>query len=57
MGIEMTLVDTEKARAKVHEVIRTLFGVGEDEAAVFPVRRTALFMNDRGTGISPMDVV
>lgn len=42
-AVEITLEDSEKARPRVQDVIAQLFGIPNDQALLFTVRRTAAY--------------
>lgn len=55
-GLEIVLRDSEQVKPRIQDVIEQLFGITRDEALLFRVKRTAMFWNDKGQWMSPMDV-
>jgi radical SAM-linked protein len=55
--LEVTLQDKDNVRARIQDVVEKIFEIGQEESAIFRIRRTALFcsVDDRWAG--PMDVV
>jgi radical SAM-linked protein len=54
--IEAVLEDSEKARPRIQDVIENLFSIGREQAVLFGVKRTAMFVKDNGEWTSPMEV-
>jgi radical SAM-linked protein len=54
--IETVLEDSEKARPRIQDVIENLFSIGREQAVLFGVKRTAMFVKDNGEWTSPMEV-
>ena len=54
--IEVVLQDAEQVRPRIQDIIVQLFGIGHDQAALFGIRRTAMFMKVNGEWKSPMEV-
>jgi acyl-coenzyme A synthetase/AMP-(fatty) acid ligase len=54
--IETVLEDSEKARPRIQDVIENLFSIGREQAVLFGVKRTAMFVKDNGEWMSPMEV-
>ncbi len=55
-AIEITLQDKAEARARVQDVVEKLFGIGPEEAAMFRIKRIAVYCGDSGEWKSPMDI-
>jgi radical SAM-linked protein len=52
----VTLLDSEKVRPRIQDVLMQLFGLSDDQAALFRIRRTAMYMKENGSWKSPMEV-
>jgi radical SAM family uncharacterized protein/radical SAM-linked protein len=52
----ITLVDHGEIKPRIQDVIGQLFGVGQEESVLFPVRRTGLFYRDGDRWKDPLDV-
>ena len=54
--LEITIQNSEIARPRIQDVIEKLFDVGHDQAVLFNIKRTAMFVKENGAWMSPMDV-
>ncbi|NTW68068.1 MAG: DUF2344 domain-containing protein, partial [Nitrospirae bacterium] len=54
--LEITIQDSEIAKPRIQDVIAKLFDIGHDQALLFNIKRTAMFVKENGTWQSPMDV-
>ena len=54
--LEVVIQDSEKAKPRIQDIVEKLFSVGRDQAVLFPIKRTAMFVKENGTWQSPMDV-
>ncbi len=54
--IDIVIQDKDGTRARVQEIIGCLFEVVPEEAALFRITRTAVFMRDQQRWLSPLDV-
>ena len=52
----ITLVDHGEIKPRIRDVIGQLFGVGQEESVLFPVRRTGLFYREGDRWKDPLDV-
>jgi len=52
----VTLLDSEKIRPRIQDVLMQLFGVSDDQAALFRIKRTEMYMKENGGWKSPMEV-
>jgi len=54
--LEATLQDSEKAKPRIQDIIEKLFNVGREQAVLFSIKRTAMFVKENGGWMSPMEV-
>jgi len=54
--LAIALLDSEKIRPRIQDVLMQLFGLSDDQAARFRTRRTAMQMKENGSWKSPMEV-
>ena len=54
--LEVVIQDSEKAKPRIQDIVEKLFSVSRDQAVLFPIKRTAMFVKENGTWQSPMDV-
>ena len=54
-SLEITLLDSDKARPRIQDVVEKLFAISRDEALLFRIKRTAMFEKINGEWKSPMD--
>jgi radical SAM-linked protein len=52
----VTLQDSDTVRPRIQDVLRLLFSLSDDQAALFRVRRTAMYTKEKGNWKSPMEV-
>jgi radical SAM-linked protein len=53
--LSVTLVDSDKVRPRIQDVLMHQFGLSEDQAALFRIRRTAMYRKENGLWKSPME--
>jgi radical SAM family uncharacterized protein/radical SAM-linked protein len=53
--LEVALQDTESVRPRIMDVIEQLFGVGSERSCLFRVKRTAMYVKEKGSWKSPME--
>ncbi len=53
--LEITIQDSEMVKPRIQDVIEKLFDIGHDQAVLFNIKRTAMFVKENGTWQSPMD--
>jgi len=54
--LEITIQDSEIVKPRIQDVIEKLFDIGHDQAVLFNIKRTAMFVKENDTWQSPMDV-
>jgi radical SAM-linked protein len=54
--LEVVIEDSEKAKPRIQDIIEKLFGIGHDQAVLFNIKRTAMFVKENGNWQNPMDV-
>jgi radical SAM-linked protein len=54
--LEVVLQDSEQTKPRIQDVVEKLFNIGHEQAVLFGVKRTAMFVKENGTWQSPMDV-
>jgi radical SAM-linked protein len=54
--LEITIQDSEIAKPRIQDVIEKLFDIGHDQAVLFNIKRTAMFLKENGSWQSPIDV-
>jgi hypothetical protein len=52
----VTLLDKDQIKPRVQDVIAQCFGIGQQDAVQFRIRRTAMYFLNRGSWADPMDV-
>ncbi|HUK99408.1 MAG TPA: TIGR03936 family radical SAM-associated protein, partial [Nitrospirota bacterium] len=55
--VDITIQEKQGITARPQDIIENLFGVGSTESSLFNIRRTAMYINDRGSIKSPLDIV
>jgi radical SAM family uncharacterized protein/radical SAM-linked protein len=53
--VEIVLQDSEKAKPRIQDVVGMLFNAGPEQAALFGVKRTAMFVKDKDGWKDPME--
>jgi hypothetical protein len=54
--LEITIQDSEIGKPRIQDVIEKLFDIGHDQALLFKIKRTAMFVKGNGTWQNPMDM-
>jgi radical SAM-linked protein len=55
--VEIVLQDSEKAKPRIQDVVGKLFDAGQEQAMLFGVKRTAMFVKDKDGWKDPMEAV
>ncbi len=53
--LEIVIRDRENSRPRIQDVIEQLFGIGQDRAVLFGIRRMAMFIGRNGSWQSPLE--